>query len=354
MGKPKVLLLGEIEHAHDTWNELSSIAELTTAQCKDRADFLAQAKSGDYDGVVAVYRTFASVALTGNWDEELISALPKSLQFCSHNGAGYDQIDVQACSARDPPIRVSNVPTAVDDATADTAVFLMLGALRGFNSTMLALRDGKWRGQSNPPLGHDPEGKVLGILGMGGIGRNMKKKCDAFGMKTIYHNRKQLSSDAVGGARYVTFDDLLAQSDVLSLNLPLNVSHALFFLFSPTKPLILAPQKNTRHIIGAPELKKMKKGAVIVNTARGAVIDEAALVDALKSGQIWSAGLDVYEAEPKIHPGLIDNPHVMLLPHMGTWTVETQTSMEKWNIGNVRLAIETGKLKSPVLEQADL
>lgn len=98
----------------------------------------------------------------------------------------------------------------------------------------------------------------------------------------------------------------------------------------------------------------MKKGVVIVNTARGAVMDEDALVKALESGQVLSCGLDVYEEEPKIHPGLVANPHVMLVPHMGTWTVETQTAMEEWCIGNVRAGLETGKLKSPVPEQADL
>lgn len=98
----------------------------------------------------------------------------------------------------------------------------------------------------------------------------------------------------------------------------------------------------------------MKKGVVIVNTARGAVMDEDALVKALESGQVLSCGLDVYEEEPKIHPGLVKNPHVMLVPHMGTWTVETQTSMEEWCIGNVRSAVEKGKLNSPVPEQVDL
>jgi glyoxylate reductase len=98
----------------------------------------------------------------------------------------------------------------------------------------------------------------------------------------------------------------------------------------------------------------MKLGVVVVNTARGAVMDEAALVEALKKGQVWSAGLDVYEEEPKVHPGLIDNPHVLLLPHMGTWTVETQTKMENWCMGNVKSAIESGTLLSPVFEQKDM
>lgn len=133
-------------------------------------------------------------------------------------------MDVHACSARNPPIRVSNVPTAVDDATADVNMFLILGALRNFNAGMHALREGKWRGNPAPPLGHDPQGKVLGILGMGGIGRNLKKKAEAFGMKVIYHNRRQLSDEMSAGAQYVSFDELLSTSDVVSLNLPLNVS----------------------------------------------------------------------------------------------------------------------------------
>ena len=98
----------------------------------------------------------------------------------------------------------------------------------------------------------------------------------------------------------------------------------------------------------------MKDSVVIINTARGAVIDEAALVEALADGKVFSAGLDVYEEEPKIHPGLVENPHVLLLPHLGTWTVETQIKMELWNVDNVRSALETGKLKSPVPEQKDM
>lgn len=106
-------------------------------------------------------------------------------------------------------------------------MFLIIGALRGFNTSMLALRRGDWRGTTAPPLGHDPEGKTLGILGMGGIGRNLKKKAEAFGMKVQYYNRNKLSDELSGGADYVSFDELLATSDILSLNLPLNVSRAL-------------------------------------------------------------------------------------------------------------------------------
>lgn len=208
----------------ETWQALSSLAELITPTSTNRQDFLQECRSGSLDGTIVCYRTASSVSITGLFDTELVNALPSSLTFCCSLGAGYDQIDINACSARKPSLRVSNTPTAVDDATADTAVFLTLGALRGFNSSMQALRRKEWRGNPAPPLGHDPEGKTLGILGMGGIGRNMMKKCAAFGMKTIYHNRRKLSDEMAGGAEWVGFEELLARSDVLSLNLPLNVS----------------------------------------------------------------------------------------------------------------------------------
>ncbi|KAK4063689.1 hypothetical protein Trihar35433_8397 [Trichoderma harzianum] len=293
MGKPKALLLGKIDHATASWNALSDVAELVTAQAKNRAEFIEECTSGRLDGVFVICdRAPSSLAVTGKYDEELIQALPKSLKFICHNARS---------------ILVSNCPNVVDDATADTAIFLILAALRGFNNGIMAIRNGTWKGAvPPPPLGHDPQGKVLGILGMGGIGRNLKKKAEVFGMSTIYHNRKQLDSEQADGAEYVSFDDLLARSDVLSLNLPLN--------------------SGTRNIISAPEFDKMKQGVVIVNTARGGVMDEAALVDALNTGKVLSVGLDVYQQEPNIHPGLVSNPHVCLLPHMGTSTVEVSTA----------------------------
>jgi lactate dehydrogenase-like 2-hydroxyacid dehydrogenase len=162
------------------------------------------------------------VKQTGLVNDEFLDALPKTLKFIAHNGAGYDQVDVNACTEHG--ILVSNTPTAVDDATADNNMFLILGALRGFNTGLMTLRRGEWRGQPLPPLGHDPQGKTLGILGMGGIGRNLKRKAEPFGMRVIYHNRNKLSEEEADGAEYVSFDELLRQSDVLSTNLPLNVS----------------------------------------------------------------------------------------------------------------------------------
>ncbi|KAF2032019.1 glyoxylate reductase [Setomelanomma holmii] len=330
--KVKVLLLGRIAHAIDSWRSLSNVAEIVESQAQTRNDFIEECKTGSLDGAVVIYRTFESVETTGRFDDEVISALPGSVSFICHNGAGYDQIDVHACSRRG--IRVSNTPNVVNDCTADTTMFLILGALRRLNVPMTTLREGIWRGHQQPPLGHNPEGKTLGILGMGGIGRNILKKAEAFEMRVIYHNRRRLDGKQAGIAEYVTFEDLLEKSDIISVNLPLNAE--------------------TRHIISTHEFGQMKDGVVLVNTARGAVVDEEALVKALDSGKVASAGLDVYENEPNIHPGLTTNPHVLLLPHMGTWTVETQAAMEEKTISNVRSAIEMSSLKNPVVEQVDL
>ncbi|KAG4262213.1 D-3-phosphoglycerate dehydrogenase, partial [Fusarium proliferatum] len=318
--------------AHEEFASLCEIVEPVYPKSNQRSAFIEETKSGAFDGVKAIYGTNKSVGITGPFDAELLDILPKSLKFICHNGAGYDPIHVPECTSRG--ILVSNTPTAVDDATADITIFLLIGALRNISSSIFTLREGTWRGTPPPSLGHDPQGKVLGILGMGGIGRNVARKARAFGMTVRYHNRSRLSPDLEDGAEYVDFETLLKDSHVLSLNLPLN--------------------PKTRHTIGKPQFDIMKRGIVIVNTARGAVMDEAALVEALESGQVASAGLDVFENEPEVHPGLLKNKNVLLVPHMGTWTVETERLMEAWAMDNVRLAVTEGKLKSIVSEQKDL
>jgi glyoxylate reductase len=204
-----------------------------------------------------------------------------------------------------PEISVSSTPVAVNNATADIAIFLMLGALRRIHNPYAAIRSSQWRGPS-PQLGYDPQSKILGVLGMGGIGREVAKRARAFGMEIQYHNRSALSPDLAQGAKYVSFEELMKTSDVISLNCSL--------------------RKETVGIVGKKEFALMKKGVTIVNTARGKLIDEQALVDALEEGKVWSAGLDVYEEEPKVHEGLLNNPNVVLLPHIGTATKETQVS----------------------------
>jgi glyoxylate reductase len=204
----------------------------------------------------------------------------------------------------------------------------MLGALRRITIPFQNVRKGEWRGK-NFDLGHDPKNKVLGILGMGGIGQAVAQRARAFGMNIQYHNRSPENEEQ--GAEYVSFDDLMKTSDVISLNLALNPS--------------------TRHIISKAQFDIMKQGVIIVNTARGPIIDEAALVEALDSGKVFSAGLDVFEEEPKIHPGLMQNENVVLLPHVGTSTWETQKDMELLVLENLRSAVEGKGLVTQVAEQ---
>ena len=319
MSQRAALLIGKLSHAQKEWQQVSQVAsKLHEYPDGNREDFLAKCKSGEFDGIYALYRSNDSNPITGDFNAELLDALPKSLKYVCHNGAGYNNIDVAACTKRG--ISVSSTPIAVNDATADVAIWLMLGALRNikqaymavnnglflqlFDEPLLTYGTGKWRG--NFSLGHDPKNKTLGILGMGGIGSAVAHRAKAFGMKIQYHNRNQLPANEENGAKYVSFEELLKTSDVLSLNLALNPS--------------------TTHIIGKEQFNTMKDGVIIVNTARGALIDEAALVDALKSGKVWTCGLDVFEEEPKIHPGLLECERAVLLPHVGTGTYETQVS----------------------------
>ncbi|OJJ87602.1 D-mandelate dehydrogenase-like dehydrogenase [Aspergillus glaucus CBS 516.65] len=324
---PAALLIGAITHARKEWEDLSSFLTLKEFPSGTREDFIQNCKNGEYNDVVAIYRSNASTKFTGPFNAEMLSVLPSSLKYICHNGAGYDNVDVDACTQKE--IAVSSTPVAVNNATADVGIFLMIGALRQAYVPLTSIREGQWLGKST--LGRDPQGKVLGILGMGGIGREMANRAKAFGMKIQYHNRSRLSPEIEGDSTYVSFDELLATSDVLSLNLALNES--------------------TRHIIGEKEFGKMKDGIVIVNTARGALIDEKALVAAVDSGKVLSAGLDVYENEPVVESGLIDNPRVMLLPHIGTMTYETQKDMELLVLNNLRSAVEKGKMITLVPEQ---
>ncbi|MCJ1229046.1 hypothetical protein MMC12_005710 [Toensbergia leucococca] len=328
MSSPSALLIGHISHVKDEWHRLSPGIVLKEYNEGTREDFIQKCQKGEFDNVVAIYRSNESTSVTGPIDEALLSQLPASIKYICHNGAGYDNIDVAACTQRG--ISVSSTPQAVNNATADIAAFLMIGALRRISIPFLALRNGEWRGKSG--LGYDPQSKVLGILGMGGIGGELAKRARAFGMKIHYHNRKPLNPSQAGDATYVSFDDLLSTSDVISLNLSLNAS--------------------TRHIIGAPEFKKMRDGVIIINTARGKLIDEAALVSALESGKVFSAGLDVYEEEPTIHEGLLKSDKVVLLPHIGTATFETQAEMERLVLSNLRSAIYEHKLITQIPEQA--
>jgi lactate dehydrogenase-like 2-hydroxyacid dehydrogenase len=219
----------------------------------------------------------------------------------------------------------------VTDATADLTIFLLLGALRQLNPAIFSLRNGKFK--IGLDFGHDPQGKTLGILGMGRIGRAVKRRAEPFGLKTIYHNQNQLNEEDAAGAEYVSFERLLEESDIISVHVPLNAK--------------------TRHLIGEQEIEKMKDGVVIVNTARGAVIDEAAMAAALESGKIASVGLDVYEWEPEINESLAKNSRALLIPHLGTHTTETLAKMEGLAMENARRGCLGEPLLTVVAEQLE-
>jgi lactate dehydrogenase-like 2-hydroxyacid dehydrogenase len=329
--KPIVLRLGLVYYAQEAWAELSKLATVIVDDSKDRAEFFQNLK-GKYSNVQYITRTFGSVNQTGLFDEELITQLPESVISVSHCGAGYDQVDAHALADR--KIQLSNVPSLVDDATADTHVFLLLGALRNFGEGHHRLLSCEW--PTNPraagaPMAHDPVGKVVGIVGLGGIGRNIMKKLKPFGFsKFIYYNRNRLDPELEDDAEYVSFDELLAQSDIISINVPLNT--------------------NTKYMFNDEVFAKMKKGVVVVNTARGAVIDETAFIKALTNGTVRSAGLDVLENEPAPNMELVTLPNVLALPHMGTHTMETAQSLEEFVVENVRTVINTGKVVSLVPE----
>ncbi|WP_417795638.1 2-hydroxyacid dehydrogenase [Terasakiella pusilla] len=244
-------------------------------------------------------------------DTDLIARLPDRIRIISTFSVGYEHINIQACQARG--ITVTNTPGAVTDATADIALLLLLGASRRAYEGERMIREDNWTGWTPTQLlGTGLQGKRLGILGMGRIGEAVAQRAKAFGMEVHYHNRRHLAHAAT---YHETAESLLKVSDFLSLHFP------------------LTPQ--TRGFLNAERLAMMPKGAVVVNTARGGVVDDEALLAALKSGQIAAAGLDVFDGEPNLHAGYRDLPNTFLLPHLGTATVETRNAMGFCAIDNL-------------------
>lgn len=331
--RPKVLRLGPWKFSEKRWSELATIADVIDCESTSRDEFIKDLQ-GKYSDITSIVRTFCSILVTGRFDAELAQHFPKSLLSICHNGAGYDQIDVQPLTDRN--IQVSNITTPVEAPTALTAVYLTLAAMRNFQWGHDLLVEGKWLPGTkcaNVPIGYDPEGKTLGILGMGGIGRAIRDRLQPFGFgKTIYYNRSRLSPELEGTAEYASYDDLITKSDVIMVSVPLN--------------------PKTHHLLNAETIDKMKDGVVIINTARGAVIDEAALTKALKAGKIGAFGSDVFEFEPKVSPELSGLPNVVSLPHMGTFTVQAMENMEIFVVDNVEKLLRTGKVMTIVPEQS--
>jgi glyoxylate reductase len=245
-------------------------------------------------------------------DGAFLDAAGPQLRVVANVAVGYDNIDVDA--ARERGVVVTNTPGVLTDATADLAIGLLLAVTRRLGEGERLIRSGTgWAWAIDFMLGSSLQGKTLGIVGYGAIGRATAARARVFGMEIAYHQRRE--AEDAGEATFMPLDELLATSDAVSLHCP------------------LTPQ--TRHLIDREALRRMQPSAYLVNTARGPIVDEAALVDALAEGVIAGAALDVFEEEPKVHPGLVALDNVVLVPHLGSATVETRTAMADLAARNV-------------------
>ena len=240
-------------------------------------------------------------------DAETIGRLPDSVKVIGTFSVGFDHIDLAACRARDIP--VVNTPDVLSVATAECAMLLILAAARRAGEGERLVRSGQWTGWAPTQLlGTLVSGRRLGIFGMGRIGRELARMAAGFEMEVHYRDQARLSPELERGATFHPDDDsFLSVSDVLSLNAP--------------------GGEGTRHWLNAEQIAKLPRGAVVANAARGTLIDDAALIAALKSGQVAAAGLDVYNNEPNMDPGYLGLENVVLLPHLGSATVETRDAM---------------------------
>jgi len=301
MSRPKVLLTRRWPEAVE--RHLASRYELTLNTGDMPMDKVALiAAMRDHD---ALCPTVSDVI-----DADVVNAADARVRIIGNYGVGYNHIDVAAAARRG--ITVTNTPDVLTDATADLAVLLMLMAARRAGEGERELRGGSWSGwRPTHLLGQDLGGRTLGLIGFGRIAQAVARRAHhGFGMKIIYNSRRPAAQDVEGqtGAQYVAaVDDLVAQSDVLSLHCPGGAE--------------------THHLINAQRIAAMKPNALLINTARGSVVDEAALATALADGRIAGAGLDVYEREPQVHPRLLALENVVLLPHLGSATMETRVAM---------------------------
>jgi lactate dehydrogenase-like 2-hydroxyacid dehydrogenase len=253
-------------------------------------------------------------------DSDFIAQLPSSIKLIANIGVGYDNIDLVA--ATEKGIAVTNTPVVTED-TADLAFSLILAASRQLTANEKFLRDGQWS-ITNPIgcLGKTVHGAKLGIIGFGEIGQAVARRAKAFNMDISYHGpRRKVDAEAKLEATYFeNLTDMLATSDIISINCPLN--------------------KNTRHIINEETLATMKPDAILINTGRGQLVDETALVTVMKKGHLFAAGLDVFEHEPEIHAELLALTNVTLTPHIGSATSQCRGAMAACAIGNILAQLE--------------
>jgi len=292
------------EHTVDAWEDESPIAR----------DELLKRVAGA-DAIVSL--------LTEKIDGELLDAAGKQLRSVSNVAVGYNNIDVPACRERN--VLVTNTPGVLTEATADIAMALILMSTRRLAEGERVIRAQQpWQWGMFYMLGSSIQGSQLGIVGMGQIGAAVARRARAFGMTIAYTKRSPLDAETAKelNATHMELDELLATSDVVSLHCP----------YSP----------ETHHLMNASTIGKMKKSAYLINTARGQVVDEEALATALQQGKIAGAGLDVFEKEPTVHQALIELDNAVLIPHLGSATVETRTAMANLAVTNA-LAVLSGK-----------
>ena len=292
------------EHTVDAWEDESPIAR----------DELLKRVAGA-DSIVSL--------LTEKIDAELLDAAGKQLRSVSNVAVGYNNIDVPACRERN--VLVTNTPGVLTEATADIAMALILMSTRRLAEGERVIRAQQpWQWGMFYMLGSSIQGSQLGIVGMGQIGAAVARRARAFGMTIAYTKRSPLDTETAKelNAMHMELDELLATSDVVSLHCP----------YSP----------ETHHLMNASTIGKMKKSAYLINTARGPVVDEEALATALQQGKIAGAGLDVFEKEPTVHQALIGLDNAVLIPHLGSATVETRTAMANLAVTNA-LAVLSGK-----------
>lgn len=272
--------------------------------------------------------------LSDRVDDEFLERAGEQLGVVANYAVGFDNIDLAACARRG--VAVANTPDVLTDATADQAFMLLLAVARRVREGHLLVASGDWQGwHPLQLLGRDVSGSTLGIVGMGRIGRAVARRAVGFGMKILYHNRKrQPEAEEALGAQYCEdLGALLSESDFVSLHAPLT--------------------EKTHHLIDAAALERMPPHAILVNTARGPLVDERALLAALRSGRLWGAGLDVFEEEPRVTPGLAVLTNVVLAPHLGSATEATRREMARLCAQAVITVLQGGGRPSNLVTGAD-
>jgi glyoxylate reductase len=257
--------------------------------------------------------------LTERVDAELLAAAGPRLKIVANHAVGFDNVNLADCTQ--VGVLATNTPDVLTETTADTAFALLMTAARRIGEGERFLRSGRqWIWGPLMMLGQDVHHKTIGIVGFGRIGQAVARRAKGFGMRVVYADAVQLPAEVEDGATRVPLEELLEEADFVSIHTNLT--------------------DETRHLFGHEEFKRMKPTAVLVNTSRGPVVDEAALADALEAGELFAAGLDVFEREPDVHPKLLELENVVVIPHLGSATVDTRDAMGHLVVDNVFAALD--------------